>query len=1126
MKSIHKHFTAYISAITLVSLACFGAPAGRLSAPPPEVAVTENGASLAWQGIRLLKNSGPAATRVVFQERTVNPENNYYDYSFEDAELDEATMQVDKQQRTVTRRYPWGTLAIQYKLEGSRLRMRLSAENRTERDIATFRFRLLTLPLTEVESMFRGDDLTGTTLDRPTAIKAQTAAGPVYASYESFAPPIRFGFAKLEKEKTEEELWQEMQGEAQEGAPEQYALIAGGGIKAFPRDGLMVPPKGLPHIPAGKTLTLEFAIRFAGKDEPRHVVLNDFYRDFQEFQNPMLEWPDHRPIAAGFLYNEIGTEPPKAGVHGTNPRRLFAFSLDTVDAFSPQGQNIIRRNMTAFAHSTVTRLQKMGAQGVMMWNMDTQHPYLGAPRMLSFTAPELEDAMDDYFRIVREAGFRTGVTIRHQQARWGGNRWSLGVGNANPSADPLLDGYHKLVPEHTPWWMVYPVADRLSKKIAYAKERWGCTIFYYDTSNIIKYYPTEDGQSRATDSPAAHIYRKIREDHPDVLIIPELMGRPYHIASLGHVAPYGQTGYGRVRPMMGPDYTRDLVPGYFGVHFIHDTGGDAWQFRHDRIHEICWGEILMTDLGWGPKQKAIAEFYRHGNAKLRRTLSLAHRFGVLEGQSTPTSLSNVMRETARIPASEIVADPPGSPQLRVHTVSSPDRKEAALFLAWYGWPLSPPAHLRADLPGVELEGQHRRVWDLETGNLLNRTDGVHVPEAPASAWRALLVRSTDEPPSPLPPGVAMRVSFDRGLAPDAGGGLLTEHGDAKLTDGATGRALAVGSGGEARYGAVPSWYSGTLEFKLKVAKAGEKPLPLVRFEHHMDASLTLVSRAGKPALRLQSSERNAIRGYQVSEGWSPAHGEEKGYGSGTPTHELREAVAPLPDNGDWHAVTLAWEAGQYNIFVNGEPAGTLSKLAMPRYRDGTILEPGLIFGGTQTAADGSAAIDDVTLYDWCLRKEDANGRTVAASDAPATRPEPMAPSVWLWGDTPDTAKAVTVNARRSINGRRTKNIRATLFEKKDGELRKLSSGGTQAYRGLAMIVLEYEPEAGMESDVDAALHADEAGDHALAAEGMTELVLANKEFVLKVVATAAGENPPEREITFEFGLDKKGFRQW
>jgi hypothetical protein len=199
---------------------------------------------------------------------------------------------------------------------------------------------------------------------------------------------------------------------------------------------------------------------------------------------------------------------------------------------------------------------------------------------------------------------------------------------------------------------------------------------------------------------------------------------------------------------------------------------------------------------------------------------------------------------------------------------------------------------------------------------------------------------------------------------------------------------------------------------------------------------------------------------------------------------------------------------------------------MPRYRDGTILEPGLIFGDAPATADGEAAIDDVVLYDWCLRDEDANGRTVADSETPVARPEQMAPTVWLWGRSPEKANAVTVNCRRSFNGRRTSSIGATLFENNNGRLRKLATGRTEAYRGLAMIHLEYEPEAGLEADVDVAIDATEEEKAGLESKEMQQLMLATKKYVLKVSAGAAGEDPPKREINFVFGLDNKGFRRW
>ncbi len=1108
-KSFHMDSRHVSRAVLILTQAAFLtaviAPASRAQdGQQATMSFGNEGLSVQFGDTELIADSLPVVNKVLLENRSVNPENDFWSYSYDEADTKGTPADIDPEAQTVTRVYDWGELRVRHTLEDDVLRLRMFVENRTERPIADFRISLLDLALSKVpEPGKRRKDNVRSTVGKPVAIRAEAGAAQVYACYESIAPPLRFGYGAA-REDTDAGV---------------YPLIVAGGARMQPRGKLTIPRRGLPHIPPGETLEVEFTLRIAPRETHRPIVLKPFYKNYQEFWSPTLDWPDRRPIGATFLMSEWGKEATQFGIEGTNPRRYWSPLTDTVDVFSPHGRDILRRALTSLARGTVDALTKMGAQGAILWNLEGAFHatgFVGDPRMLPIISPELDDGMDDYFRILREAGFRVGCTIRHPQLQWRGNKWTQGVGNANPERDPLHDNFHKQIPAHTPWWQVYPIAERLSRKIGYAKTRWGATIFYYDTS-VVRHMYGGTNQKSFMSEPHAHIYRKIREDHPDVLIIPEITKQT---ASLSQVAPYGQTGFGRVRPMKGDDYTRDIFPHYFGFHYIHDTGGDPCVPRLQRINEIVWGEILACD-GWsfGPKQAMIAEYYRHAGDKMRRVTAFARRFDLIDESLDMLPLPYAIENARELHVPDLVANPPGHKQLRAYTATAKDRTEATVLLAWYGWPYSNYTDLRPELPGVDLDGPHRRAWDLETGNLLSSSESVHVPAAPATMFRALLVRSADTPPPPpRPKGVAMGASFDNSLAPDFGGGLLAgEHGNAARTNGSNGDAMHITrGGGTAQYGVVPSWYSGSVEFDLQPRKTDASPLVIARFQHHMDTTLSLVNRDGTPTLHLQTNERRAEKLHYSYTALGPA--QEGG------EFERRETHVPLADENAWHRILIAWEIGQYRIFVDGKLSGVISAPAITRWRDDSVLEPGLILGDdAETDGDASAALDSLILYDWSFRDRDAETRTVDAGFDPPPKPDGQSPSVWMWGNKPEDVKTLVVNCRRSDNGERARKIKATLYEVTEQGLRKLSAGSNEAYRGARTILMEYDPEAkvtGLES-MDSP--DGEGGD---LFEGMEELTRATTHYVLRIETNAAGQNPPTREIPLEFGLDDADFRHW
>ncbi len=1083
--------------ITGLALLLAAGPGNAQDLEPGKVQFSSNndGIKLKWRDLEPIANPKPSAKRVVLETQKVNPENDLRNFSFSQVPLKKTSAKFDRNKRQYITKYDWGQLRTRYSLEKDVLRIRLSAHNSTDKPVANFRFRILQVRLPNKPKKLQKGKVRSTR-DQPVAIGFKAGTGKMYASYESFAPPVKFGFAKPEK--------------GQNGI---YSLVVGGGIHVLPRDGMVVPPKGLPRIPPGETLELEFALRFAGQDTNRAWALRGFFDDYHNFLSPMLDWPDRRPIGAVYMMAEWGKIGTQFGTEMTNPRRLASPLLDTTDVFSPHGKDLLRRNLQAMARSTVEALKEMNAQGAILWNPTVGFHgfhFSGDPRMVPILTPELDEPLDDYFRIIREAGFRVGVTIRHPQLQWRGDRWAQGIGNINPKGDPLKKNYERFIPEHTRWWTVYPIARRLSAKIAYAKKRWGCTLFYYDTSTIRRFHRTGNGQNMVTSPPRAHIYRKLREEHPDVIIFPELRDR---IAPAAYTAPYGQTGYGRIRPTYKGDYTRDIIPNYFGFNYIHDSGGDPWKPRLNRINEIVWGEILATD-GWsiGGKQRSIRVHYNHANDKLRRATTMAKQFGVLDTEREHLPLPYAIRNATRIRSSNIVANPPAHPQLRTYAAVGENKREGLLMLAWYGWPYSRGTTLKSSLPGLDLNGEHFDVWDIETGELLNTKKGIKVPGAPVTMFRALYVRATDNPTPPArTKGVAMRASFNKGLAPDHGGGLLTNNGNANRADGHSGAALQINGDGVARYGVVPSWYSGTVEFDLRVQSLDDNPLTLVRLRHHLNTTLKLVSRAGQPALRLQTLEWRAAKDYWKDTQLSPV--EDEGY-------TTRKTTVALPKKNEWQRIVLAWELGQYKVYVNGERKGVITSPVMTRWRDGTVLKPGLILGmDTKTPLNAKAQVDSLNLYDWCFRDQDAQNRTPRTGFAALPKPADQKPTVWLWGNGPKKLR-MAVNARRCSNGERSKSFKATLYRKNDDELLELSSGNTQPYRGVRTILMEYEPKANVNA-TDAMVN--EEGDSDDLAGDLDNLI---QDYVLKIKVAAHGKNPPDRKEVFRFDSKKKTWRHW
>jgi len=145
-----------------------------------------------------------------------------------------------------------------------------------------------------------------------------------------------------------------------------------------------------------------------------------------------------------------------AGVSATNPRGWFGDPL--VNVTTPSGVAAFQARLLQVAEDSIPRLQEIGAQGVLTWDIEGQQfpasVYMGDPRIAETYAPELVGVIDRYFAIYRNAGFEIGNLIRPQQLE-----------NYPPVQTTVLD----------------PV-KLLKDKINYVRARWGARLFFIDSS--------------------------------------------------------------------------------------------------------------------------------------------------------------------------------------------------------------------------------------------------------------------------------------------------------------------------------------------------------------------------------------------------------------------------------------------------------------------------------------------------------------------------------------------------------------------------------------------------------------------------------------------------------------------
>jgi hypothetical protein len=442
---------------------------------------------------------------------------------------------ANKQTNSIELAYAWGRVSCAYAKKDETLKMRIEVSNTSPQELGELSLRLIELSFPSVPD--------GGTLEAGMfGFGFKEALRPLY-EYPSVADPqfvvpiVRLDYGTGALNFCSDDLKCSLSVPYSTNPPAQtsYPFI----INCY-------------GIKPGSLETFNVSLRFgpAGSRVPdlSHDVL-ERYAEKYPFQ---INWTDRRPIGAIFLAT--------SGINlATNPRR-WILNSGKIDITTGQGKDIFSKALLGIADKSIKVLKDAHAQGMITWDPEGQEfpaaCYYGDPRLTPTLAPETEfrsggraSAIDDYFAKFRVAGLKVGVCIRPQQ---------ITIVDGKPVQQAVDD-------EHA--------AQILKEKIAYAKQRWGCTLFYVDSTATVGCPLSPD------------VFKAVAEAYPDVLLIPENESMRY----FAYAAPFNSYVHHKVTST--PAGARMVYPKAFSVLMAPD--GDRPEEHNALLNAVRSGDILL-----------------------------------------------------------------------------------------------------------------------------------------------------------------------------------------------------------------------------------------------------------------------------------------------------------------------------------------------------------------------------------------------------------------------------------------------------------------------------------------------------------------------------------------------------
>ena len=381
----------------------------------------------------------------------------------------------NKNTDTVDVNYPWGRISCAYGKQDDRLTMRLEVSNTSSEPVNEFSLRLMELNFPRVPDGgtleagmfgfgFKGPDWP---LDQwPASIPS--VADPLYD-----VPIVRADFGTGVLNFCSDDLECSVGITHTTNPPDdtRYPLVI------TCRD-----------IKPGTARVFNVSLRFGPAGARVQDLSGDVLERYAGKYPFQVDWKDRRPIGAIFLAG------PQINVP-TNPRR-WIMNYGQIDITNDKGKAAFRAALLKLADNSVQVLKDIGAQGMITWDPEGEEfsgdCYYGDPRLVPTLAPEMEfkndgakSAIDEYFERFRAAGLKVGICIRPQQ---------ITMVDGRP-------GHLAAEDEHA--------VQILRERIAYAKQRWGCTLFYVDSTATAFTWINPD------------VFKAVADAYPDVLLIPE-----------------------------------------------------------------------------------------------------------------------------------------------------------------------------------------------------------------------------------------------------------------------------------------------------------------------------------------------------------------------------------------------------------------------------------------------------------------------------------------------------------------------------------------------------------------------------------------------------------------------------
>jgi hypothetical protein len=463
----------------------------------------------------------------------------------------------------INQTYVWGTSQIQYTTTATTLTMQVSCTNDSSENMSAVQFNLFGIAFPGNQTPHYPND--PKLWDNSNPPRADTANGP----------PVLVGdwgngvVALVDNQLT----------------PRSMVAF---GYKYWGGYPMVVKTPG-PLLP-GQSVSLAVSLRFGPEGSTDQTLASDVIDLYSARQPQVLSWKDRRPIGSVFLATVDQKYP-------TNPRGWFNDSR--INVFTTAGLASFKQRMIAQANEIVANLTRVNAQGCIVWDIEgEQYPqgtftYAGDPTMIETLAPEMDGVADQFFNTILANGFRTGVLLRADYLQ------------------PFSQG----------GWVQYPfntatdMFNALNARVEYAKNRWGCTLFYIDS--IPPGVPT--------------VVQQLQAAHPDCLFIPEEKETTYY----AYTAPYDPLKV--YTPTLGgvaitPAGVRDVYPGAFSVLNVAD--GDITDNAGTLTAAVSRGDILMfRSWFWSPESPAVQAIYMNGTAS-RSLVLYPDQYMVQPGSTT------------------------------------------------------------------------------------------------------------------------------------------------------------------------------------------------------------------------------------------------------------------------------------------------------------------------------------------------------------------------------------------------------------------------------------------------------------------------------------------------------------